>query len=191
MTDATTETGPVPADRRLIEGYLAGGEPEFREVDGWILREIDGRYASLAADREDLCQQVHEKLIVNLRSGRFRHGSTLRTYVTSVVHHTCIDALRRRYLHRFEEMAEEVPSGWGNPYGAAEDRDRVRLLYRVLRLSPAICRRLWRMIFLEELPYREIGRRLGVPTGTVKSRVFACRQKALAIARRLQGSAAL
>jgi RNA polymerase sigma factor (sigma-70 family) len=190
MSDATSDTDRVPADQRLIEGYLEGGEAEFRELDGWIRREIDGRYASLAADREDLGQQVHEKLIVNLRSGRFRHGSSLRTYVISVVHHTCIDALRRRYLHRFEEMAEDVPAGWGNPYGAAEDRDRVRLLYRVLRLSPEICRRLWRMIFLEELPYREIGKRLGVPTGTVKSRVFACRQKALAIVRRLRGSAA-
>jgi RNA polymerase sigma-70 factor (ECF subfamily) len=190
MTDATRPPDPAEDDRALIAGYLAGGEGEFRLVDGWVMREIDARYASLAADREDLGQQVHEKLLGNLRAGRFRHGSRLRTYVTSVVHHTCIDALRRRYLYRFEEMADDRPAAWGNPYGAIEARDRERLVHRLLRLSPAVCRRLWRMIFLEERPYRDIARLLGIPAGTVKSRVFACRRKALAIWKRLVESAA-
>jgi RNA polymerase sigma factor (sigma-70 family) len=182
--------GPPAPDRHVIEGYLSGREAEFREVEGWILREIDARYPSLAGEREDLCQQVHEKLLASLRAGRFRHGSSLRTYVTSVVHHTCIDGLRRRYLHRIDELPADLPAGWGNPYRALEALDGGRILHRVLQLSPEICRRLWRLIFLDGLRYEEIGRRLGIPSGTVKSRVFGCRQRALAIFKRLQRATA-
>ncbi len=174
-------------DRQLIEGYLAGREDSFLEIDAWILREVDRRYAALRMEREDLAQAVHVKLLRGLRAGSFRHGSSLRTFVLSVVHHTCIDALRRRYLDRAEEIGEDTPAAWGNPYRTVEGLDARRILHRLLHLSPEICRRLWRMIFLERLHYREIGGQLGIPAGTVKSRVFACRKKAMEIYRRLQG----
>ncbi len=175
-------------ERRLLEGYLSGSEKEFREVEGWILHTIDARYGILWSDREDLCQRAHEKLVSNLRAGRFRAGSALRTYVLSIVHHTCIDALRRRYLRRFEELPDGLAAEKENPYHEAESAERRRIMHRILGLSPEICRRLWRMIFLEGLRYREIAIRLRIPAGTVKSRMSACRQKALALYRRLQGT---
>lgn len=177
---------PIAKDRQVIDAYLAGREEAFQAVEDWVLREIDLRYASLRNEREDLCQQVHEKLVSNLRAGRFHGESTLKTYVISVVHHTCIDALRRRYLREADDLPDDVPAAWGDPYRELEVRETRSLLHRVLHKSPEICRRLWRMIFVEKLHYREIGLRLGIPAGTVKSRMFACRQKALAIYRKLQ-----
>jgi RNA polymerase sigma-70 factor (ECF subfamily) len=55
------------------------------------------------------------------------------------------------------------------------------LIQQVLLRSPPSCRNLWRMIFMERLSYEEIGRRHRVPMGTVKSRVWHCRRKALAL----------
>lgn len=182
-------TEQIEKDRRVIEGYLAGSEPEFRLVEDWVLREIDLRYPRLRSEIEDLCQQVHEKLVTNLRQGRFRSESALRTYVLSVVHYTCIDALRRKFLRDAEALPEDLTAAWGNPYRAVQVRDARQILHRVLHHSPEICRRLWRMIFVDRLHYREIGTRLGIPSGTVKSRVHTCRQKALAIFRRLERAA--
>ncbi len=175
------------ADRRLIEAYLEGEEESFRAVDGWIRREIDARYASLWTEREDLCQTVHEKLLAGHRAGRFAFRSSFRTYVVSVAHHTCIDALRRRYLRRTEELPDDLPARAGNPYEALGNLEEKQILHRILQLSPEICRRLWRMIFLEKLSYREIGGRLKIPAGTVKSRMFHCRARAIALYRRIQG----
>jgi RNA polymerase sigma factor (sigma-70 family) len=176
---------PIAKDQQFIDDYLAGREEAFQAVEAWVLREIDVRYAGLGSEREDLCQQVHEKLLSSLRAGRFHGESALKTYVVSVVHHTCIDALRRRYLREAGDLPENAPASWGNPYREMEARESRSLLHVVLHRSPELCRRLWRMIFMEKLHYSEIGLRLGIPSGTVKSRVFACRQKALAIYRRL------
>jgi RNA polymerase sigma-70 factor (ECF subfamily) len=172
---------------RLVEGYLAGEEDSFRLVESWIRREIQRRYADREEEQEELCQQVHEKLVACLRGGRFQHRSLLRTYVTSVAHHTCIDRLRQKYLHRIDEIPEDLPSSWGNPYRELEANRTALLLHRILHLSPESCRQLWRMILLERLSYREVGRRLGIPAGTVKSRAYYCRRKAMSLARQLGG----
>jgi RNA polymerase sigma-70 factor (ECF subfamily) len=189
MTADRAVTEQIEKDRGVIEGYLAGSEAEFRLVEGWVLREIDLRYPRLRGEVEDLCQLVHEKLVSNFREGRFRSESSLRTYVVSVVHYTCIDMLRRNFLRGAEALPEDHPAVWGNPYREVQMRDSRQILHRVLHDSPEICRRLWRMIFIDRLHYREIGTRLGIPSGTVKSRMHACRQKALAIFRRLEHAA--
>jgi RNA polymerase sigma-70 factor (ECF subfamily) len=184
----STGTERGDQDRRIIENYLAGREAEFRLVEDWIGREIDLRYARLRDEREDLCQQVHEKLVGNLRAGRFRSESAFRTYVISVVHYTCIDMLRSRFLRPSGALLDDYPAAWGNPYREALARDARQILHRILHASPEICRRLWRMIFVDRLHYREIGGLLGIPAGTVKSRMHGCRQRALAIFRRLAGA---
>jgi RNA polymerase sigma-70 factor (ECF subfamily) len=176
------------ADLRLVEDYLAGRAEAFEEIEGWILREIDRRYLWLRSEREDLCQSVHEKLLRNLRSGSFGHRSTLRTYVAALTHHSAIDRLRRIYrearLHPSAGSSLLDPSA--NPYDAVEQTERTRLLHRVVSMSPQICRSMWKMIFLERLPYGEVARRLGIPAGTVKSRMWHCRRKALALLGRLE-----
>ena len=188
MPDRTLGSDQRDEARHLVDGYLRGEEESYSRVEGWVTREVSARYTVRGIEKEDLCQQIHEKLLSNLRAGRFAFRSSFRTYITSVVHHTCIDALRKKYLHRVTDLPDEMSSEWGNPYREIEKSDQVRLLHRLLHLSPEVCRKLWRMIFLENLPYGEIGRRLAIPAGTVKSRMFYCRKKALAIYARLVGS---
>ena len=64
-----------------------------------------------------------------------------------------------------------------NPYEELEEMDQTRLFHRALHLSPEGCRRLWRMIFLDRMSYAQIGHRLKIPPGTVKSRVARARAK--------------
>jgi RNA polymerase sigma-70 factor (ECF subfamily) len=174
-------------DLQRIRDYLAGDASVFMELEGWIRTVLRACYPSLREEIEDLCQSVHQKLVVNLQGDRFHHRSSLRTYVQSVAHYTCIDRLRRRFrdlplepaaLERAEETAP-------NPYQALEEKERTRLFQRVLHLSPEMCRNLWRMTFHEKLSYEAIGSRLGIPSGTVKSRMWHCRKKAMIILRQL------
>ncbi len=82
-------------------------------------------------------------------------------------------------------LAEAKQESGPNPYQALEEKERSCLFHRVLHLSPEMCRNLWRMTFQEQLSYEAIGGRLGIPPGTVKSRMRHCRKKAVALLRRL------
>jgi RNA polymerase sigma-70 factor (ECF subfamily) len=126
---------------------------------------------------------VHQKLFVNLGEGKFGHRSALRTYVQSMAHYTAIDRMRRKFRDVPLEpaMAEAAPETRPNPYQALEEKERSRLFHRVLHLSPEMCQKLWRMTFLDKLSYESIGRELGIPPGTVKSRMWHCRKKATAL----------
>ena len=180
---------PEPgSDHRWIGRYLDGQEDAFREVDGWIRREIESRYPVVGEEIEDLCQIVHGKLLTNLQTGRFRHRSTLRTYVIGIVHYTAIDRLRALYreqLFRPLLASDEENAAAGNPYRSLLELEERDFLQQVLLHAPASCRALWRMAFIEELGYNEMARRLSIPSGTVKSRMWHCRRKALAILTRL------
>jgi RNA polymerase sigma-70 factor (ECF subfamily) len=177
-----------PEDGARVAGYLRGEAAAFGELDGWIRVTLRRRYPGLAAEHEDLAQAVHGKLFESLREGRYAAGRNLRAYVTGIVHHSAIDRLRELYRRRVmaETLALEPATGaHADPYRAIEALDDDRLLYLALLAVPAGCRELWRLMFVEQLTYEQIGERLAIPAGTVKSRMWHCRRKALAARRRL------
>jgi len=176
------------ADNRRIREYLAGEAATVREVDAWIRREIEICYPVLSREVDDICQVVHGKLIQNLRGGRFQHRSALKTYIGRMTHNTAIDCLRKTYRDRTvpEGISLETHSTGDNPYKSMAALEESRLIHQVLLRSPPSCRDLWRMIFMERLSYEEVGRRIRVPVGTVKSRVWHCRRKALALLAKLR-----
>jgi len=174
--------GNRPDDARLIEAYLAGRRRAVERVERWIAAELAARFPGLAAraeEREDLCQTLHQRLLVNLRTGRFQGRSTLHTYVARITRYAAIDLLRYRG-RRPEDPAPDDglrPSHEETPERAAEREERRREVARALNRAPDGCRRLWRLIFLDGLSYREVARRLGIPVGTVKSRAWTCRRR--------------
>ena len=174
-------------DLQRIERYLSGDAAVFLEVESWIQTVLRACYPALRDEAEDLCQSVHQKLLINLREDRFGHRSSLRTYVQSMAHYTSIDRMRRKFrdLPLEPAVAEAKEETGPNPYQALEEKERSRLFHRVLHLSPAMCRNLWKMTFQEQLSYEAIGGRLGIPSGTVKSRMWHCRKKAMALLQRL------
>jgi RNA polymerase sigma factor (sigma-70 family) len=146
-----------------------------------VLCELRRTYAALRHEFEDISQMVHTKLVANLRSDRFEGRSSLWGYVSAIVHHTAIDRLRALYRDRaLAESASDRPeSAADNPYRTVAARDERNELSQILLTLPRSCRKLWQMVFVENLPYDEIASRLSIPAGTVKSRMWHCRRKAM------------
>lgn len=187
-TGANRFAGMSAEDTARVEHYLVGNGEAFREVDGWIRIELRRCYSRLSGEFDDLCQTAHEKLFVELSSGRFEGRSSLRSYLSTIVHRTAVNRLRRLYRDRAlsESLLNEVDTRSDNPYRQIMIHDEVRLAHRVVMEASATCRELWRLVFAEKLGYEEVARRVAIPPGTVKSRMWHCRSAARKTLRRLR-----
>ena len=82
----------------------------------------------------------------------------------------------RRRQQRAEALAHE-PDSWIKPQGPRVDSDDAVLVRRALDQLPAEDRELIVLKHLEGLRYADIGEVLGIPAGTVMSRLYHARRR--------------
>jgi RNA polymerase sigma-70 factor (ECF subfamily) len=173
------------SDEQIIKGYVEGTTTAYHEVNRWIQAVVDSRHWGLGYQREDILQEVHKRLFENLSQNRFRAGSSLKTYVFQISKYTCIEFLRRKIRSSSVDvdlmgLRDNTP-GPEQELASAEWTEKAT---EAVASLPENCRKLFEMIFIESLPYQEIGRKLGVAEGTVKSRTWRCREQLAKILRR-------
>ena len=145
---------------------------------GAILTELPRlrRYArALVRDRaaaDDLVQDTLERAWA--RCALWRAGSDLRAWLFSIMHNLRVDQLRRPSLptHSIDEDDFEVPTR-----ATQNDRLEVRDLESALRQLPDEQREVLLLVALEELSYAEVADALGIPIGTVMSRLARGRER--------------
>lgn len=118
------------------------------------------------SESEDLVQETYLRLW-NYRKA-YRKTAKLSTFLFLLARQVRIDALRRRIRRETREKSwgEECPEEEApRTYGAKED-----VLWAVSRLSEPL-REVVELGVFRELPYAEVGEILGIPVGTVKSRM--------------------
>lgn len=133
-------------------------------------------------DREtqaDIAQDCFLKIINNLESGKFEGRSSFKTYVYTIVRWTCIDFYR---ADRAVETTDYESASLVNPDPSQEERlisrEERKTACRVLLSLPAECRNLWRAVFFGKRNYKQAAAMLGLKEGTVKRKMWECRQLA-------------
>lgn len=173
-------------DRAMIAEFLAGAPGAIRVIDGWIDIVLRVDFGGQRADWDDLRQEVRIRVLTNLRDGRFRGDSELRTYVHRIAKNTAIDHWRRNGAQR----AIEIRGADGTPRettitGGMDGLLSRDLLHKILAgLSPDE-RHLLALVHVRHLSYAEVSKKLRIAEGTVKARVFRCRKRLLSLRRRL------
>lgn len=131
-------------------------------------------------EAEDLTQEIFLRVFKSLE--KFHRDAEFSTWLSSVARNYCIDRYRASRRER-EVVVEDLlafdlaPAGSGNPHRALEDRDRRTLLRQGLDLLAPKLREAVVLRDLLGLSYHEMAERLGLPEGTVKSRINRGREE--------------
>jgi len=183
------DTLTLCSDEELLDRFRRGVGEAFGVLLRRYQRELYGylrRYLGDDALAEDVFQNTF--LQVYLKSNQFEAGRAVRPWLYAVATNQAIDALRRQGRHQAVslEQARDAPGdgdaanlvqalqcrqpGPTEVAAGAEDREQVRA--RVERL-PDNLRQVLLLAYYQGLKYREIADILGIPVGTVKSRLHA------------------
>lgn len=134
------------------------------------------RYArSLTRDASDAEDLVHDALVrAYAQRGSFRHGGNLRAWLLSILHNVFVDRVRAR---RAQAAREEEAGRLASEQAEAPHDHVVRLgeIRRAFFALPEEQRAALHLVAIEGLSYREAADTLGVPLGTLMSRIGRAR----------------
>jgi RNA polymerase sigma factor (sigma-70 family) len=135
---------------------------------------------------EDITQNAFLTAYLNL--AHFRNGS-FRSWLYRIATNACYDELRRRKRHpllslEYEDDAEErllpsydLPGSSNLPEKEFERHETEQVIQRAIQQLDADQRAVVVLIDLQDFEYREAAQILGVPIGTVKSRLARARMQ--------------
>ncbi len=183
-------------DLELLRRCLAGENSAWEDLLKVYTRKVYNlcyRFTGRAEEAEDLTQEVFIKIFQTLKTFDSAQGS-FSTWLHRVARNHLVDHYRRTKKDRMTgsieddlEVLEEKPSATTGPVGHLEARERKEHLQRALdRLSPDL-REAVVLRDLHDLDYLEISQVLGVPQGTVKSRINRGRLELARVLKRMEG----
>jgi len=133
------------------------------------------RYArALVGDRaaaDDLVQDTLERAWTKFHL--YRGGTDLRAWMFTVMHNVHVNRVRAQ--RPTEILTEDMPEMAQRP--AQGDSLMVRDLERALASLPEEQREVLLLVALEDMSYDEAARTLGIPIGTVMSRLSRARER--------------
>ncbi len=136
------------------------------------------RYArALAGDShraDDLVQDTFERALAKLHL--WRRGSDMRAWMFTIMHNVFINQLKARRELALDDAVED-----GLQSAPQSDPLELRDLDAALRRLPAEQREVLLLVGLEQLSYAEASQALGVPVGTVMSRLSRGRERLRAL----------
>ncbi len=152
---------------RFARGDLEAFEALFRQfqndVYGWIVRIVRDRGAA-----EDLTVETFWR-IYRARA-RFDPTRSFGAWARRVATNVALDYLRNiRPEVEFADSRHDLGRRQPDPAVQQDIRERIERAFGAL---PAKLRVAATLALIEEQPYEEIAEALGIPIGTVKSRVF-------------------
>ena len=177
----------------LIEQCLAGDQSAWELIVRQNWRKVFNvayKFVGKHDEAEDLTQDIFLKIFKALRT--FDRRANFQTWIISISRNLCIDHYRsvrkeRQTIARDVDSSELQPATPDRgPYAQAEHQDLRAQLRQALETLPVTLRTAVVLRDLQELSYQEIADRLGLPEGTVKSRINRGRIELAHQLRRLQ-----
>jgi len=180
----------------LIERCLSGDQAAWDQIVRQHWRKVFNlayKFVGRHDEAEDLTQDIFLKIFKALRT--FDRRANFQTWLISISRNLCIDHYRSVRKER-ETMARDVDaselspvSRERSPLSQLEQVDLKQIIRQALAELPPALRQAVVLRDLQEFSYQEIADQLGLPEGTVKSRINRGRFELARQLRRLQNQA--
>ena len=175
-----TKPNGLDQDSTLVERCLSGEDAAWEALVRLHTRRVYGicyRFTGKDSEAQDLTQEVFLRVFRALGGFRSTEGS-FATWLTRLTRNLLIDHYRRtrhdRVTDSIEEQLPRMEEGFvaaNRPDTALAGREASEILQSGLaKLSPEL-RETIILRDLQEMEYREVAEVLGIPEGTVKSRL--------------------
>src|SRR5436190_13803133 len=176
-------------DEELLLSYRQTGNREFfSELVHRYERELYNylrRYLGSAEMAEDAFQAAF--LQVHLKCQQYEEGRSVRPWLYTIATHQAIDAQRRSRRHRMVSLDRTGPkegedvgklldlltSKEPTPTAQLSAAERGAWLHEAVDQLPPGLSDVVRLVYFQEMKYREAAEALNIPVGTVKSRMHA------------------
>jgi RNA polymerase sigma factor (sigma-70 family) len=156
-------------DAELIARCRAGDQTAWealvRRHSGLVVAVVRGGFRLSPADAEDVFQEVFTRLYVRL--GTIREGQAVRAWIAQVARNAALDQIRRsgREVVTGDPLDE---SAFDEPLRGVEEALSIRAAMAQL---PAHQQEILDRFFARDESYDTIGAELGIPPGTIASRI--------------------
>jgi RNA polymerase sigma-70 factor (ECF subfamily) len=189
-SDVTTDSREIPGERALIDAARTGDHEAFGDLVQ-LHERVVVRTALAALGRQDDAEDVAQEafLLAWRHLRRFRGEASFRTWLLTIVWRQALAKRRTRQrwwqrfvtasgrehsgVHFVAQLASLEPGPEQQAVGRSETR---QLTAAIAALSPKL-RDTLLLAASGEHTYEDIGRMLGVATGTVKWRVAEARRQ--------------
>jgi RNA polymerase sigma-70 factor (ECF subfamily) len=189
IPEAWGKTEEFDSDAYLVARALEGDLPSFERLVARYQNKIMGYAARMLSDHNEAEDVAQEAFIKAYRSlDAFRGESSFSTWLYRIATNLCIDRLRKKKrspqqaysldepLDQEEEKgARELPDFSAEPTRSVEREELRRRVREMVAEMPEKLRAVLIMCDMQGMAYEDIARVLGVPIGTVKSRLFHAR----------------
>jgi RNA polymerase sigma-70 factor, ECF subfamily len=104
--------------------------------------------------------------------------SSVTTWILAMAHNRAVSALRKRREEAWDEdEAKHIPDGADNSEVIVQKADKGRALRQCLEALPADQREIMDLVYYHERTIAEVSTILGLPEGTVKTKMFNARKR--------------
>ena len=181
------EARPLEVDWSLtVRRCMDGDSAAWAELVRAHHKRVYGlcyRFTGSPTDAEDLTQDVFLKIYSNLSSFDMARGS-LQVWITTMTRNLLVDNFRRT---RNQRATSSLDEGWDateelkpldrlmsdgpSPHERAAQKELAKMVQGALACVSVELREAVILRDLQDLDYKEIAQVLGIPEGTVKSRI--------------------
>lgn len=174
------------SDAELLARYSAGEEAAFREL---VNRYKNSLYAFLRQflNRHDLVEDVFQETFLQLFASRdsFDQSRPLRPWLFTIAANKAKDALRKWQRTSavpigtmadsqelsFDDMLNTVTSDSTMPYEDLQRGETASRVGQIVADMPENLRQILILAYFQKFSYKQMAEMLGIPIGTVKSRL--------------------
>lgn len=133
---------------------------------------------------EDMFQEVFIKVNKNLHT--FQELSSIKTWILRITINTCKDYLKSAYHNRVVPMVDFVEDAITseNDFDNIEKEETIATVKEVVMELPEHYKEVVMCVYMNDMNLEEAAESLGIPVGTVKSRLSRAKEK---LKERLEG----